>query len=872
MDRRRRIASWSIAALLIALAWFAGRAILESGSPRSLESPHADGTLGRDESLSPDRRAPEPAADTSSSPSNEHAARQVTGVPADAAPAVMPVRIRVVERESGRPVSAAHVVLCTSPLALKPLEQALTAPPFDLEAVLSFARASERFETSAANGEALFEREPVRALAIARAEGAWGWNWVERDSNVQVVEIAEDGDLAVRVFNPVLAPVVGLELFLCCGTSLSELRTERFLSARTDANGIARFLHGRWWIERQPSESFVLVAQALLRDPAVLSIDRAALGEELVLNLPDTGSVAVNVPERSAEVDFAAIGHLTDPDGDPFELTQRVSKHGLVARLSEGRARFGFVETGLELLAVASGPDPQDLELRARGSGPRLPREHVEIELCASSLLPLLAGRALDASGAPIALGTIAVLGVARGRGSVERQCVYEFRTDREGRFSFPLALGTESGEVGLVFTLANLTPPLVGEVDLPRGLPPGIHGLGDVILTPLSAIVTGRVIDERLEPVPDAVVSHSGVRGADIQRPHGAVDTQHAEGRTDANGRFALWSRATGGTVDLYASAEGFLDGTVELVLVGARDLEVILERAGAIGAEVLLDERLRCSDVEAYWILDPVPPPREPPWVRAGVEPRPRGGRFSLQKLKPGFGNIVLWLANGAQLYASDSIEIRGGDSIELDPIDLRGSKDLFAVCVFSPTQLAADQLEVLFRLAGTRGWISARTHEGRVVFSTLIGPLDLLLEAPECRTACLESVQTDREIHLRPGIVAEVVLADRRLLPAEPHELAVVLEPILNQYLEGRRQFREPTEGIFDSQGRARLSLSIPGDHRLRWSIVTSTAGSRHTEGRQSKPPQTLEIRDTEVVQKFEVAPPPDILAWLEEFGSR
>ncbi|MGE3175706.1 MAG: hypothetical protein AB7O97_23990 [Planctomycetota bacterium] len=398
---------------------------------------------------------------------------------------------------------------------------------------------------------------------------------------------------------------------------------------------------------------------------------------------------------------------------------------------------------------LAAAPDP-DIDADPAGTtGGPLPRVRGRFVFADGAPWPaatvqaspwVVPGAAADAPGAAIAVA-------ADGRFALTVEAV---RTDG-GRCGYqlfashPRGTGAVSGELNL----SALDPTAGAPVDL-----------GDVVLDHGMALVRGRVVDHDGVPIAGALVL--------VRAPFGQ-GTRHVRTtgtpQSLADGTFALFaardqelppSGDAGYTVQ--ARTSGYRKAGPIPFAPGARDLELVLERAGAIAGSVRLLRGQRAGDLR----VSVTPADETAPVVgRVGDD-----GAFRFDQLAPGFYAFRAELQNGSGAAAAvaaatdvPQVLVRPGEVTE-DP-RLQG-----VVIPALPDRLTLRVVDrdgqpiarATARLAGAgRGGETRADPDGRIALPAPGAPVDLVVEAFGFRPATLRAVDRDQDVVLRPGLAA-------------------------------------------------------------------------------------------------------------------
>ena len=448
-------------------------------------------------------------------------------------------------------------------------------------------RESGQVGTSDEQGQIRIATSSSRLLVQASHAGRWGQVLVPAGSTEpQEIVLAPDGDLLVEVVDPDGAPVSGVRVG---ARRAGDVQVLTSVNADTDVDGVARLPHARARLVGGAASETLLVS-VLTADP---SAPRALVDASpwpaapIQLQMNATGTVVVNV-----------VGPSGEPVLEPAEVAltatalSRESAHMTEIAVG-GVATFEFIPLGADLL-ISAFP-PVDANMHSEGvmaAGPRKAGERVEISAPISVPTTTLAGRALDANGAPLANVELQ-LSVRDAPHSTQYEAFISARTDLEGRFEAKLFDALEPETLTPVVVARTSELGLEGIVGFPMsagGIASRLQ-LGDIRLLRAPVLISGRVVDEAGAPIEGARLTLSH-RSQETESADPAVDEFAARigvewdmdvqrgGRSDAQGRFELRALEPSGTYAVRAFATGFFVGKQVPFELGASDVELVLTR----------------------------------------------------------------------------------------------------------------------------------------------------------------------------------------------------------------------------------------------------------------------------------------------------
>ncbi len=624
------------------------------------------------------------------------------------------------------------------------------------------------------------------------------------------------------------------------------------------------------------------------RSPSV-ELDPEHLPDEpVVLTLPPSGRVVCN---------------LVDEEGNPH--------HGVVLVRLQGKSSLHFhfdeetvvagpsvswqVDPGLQLTASARLLDaPRD----SRGpeielTGPERAGELVTVTIPVRGPAPRLTGILADEEGSPLAAQELEFrLYAQKGeRRRITNRVPSE--TDAEGRFELSLLSKTVAEDlVELEVHLAG-TPglaPRVGTIPLPQELVEGTTTVGIVNLPAPSRRIVGRVMGADGAGIPSARIlisehtppSDSG--GAGGLRGLGYIGMDYRPlgdhvARTDAEGRFEVSLPGEDGRYTLQASKPGFEPSLQVPVEAGGDDLEIRLERGGAIVGSVLLPDPVDAFRFSIA-LVDENERSREIVDPGYGCESGAPdlGGHFRIRRVPAGRHTLRITLAYVDELL----LEVR---DVEVIPGEVTVDPRLQAIDLNDYVQvLGLSVVDVLDRPVPL-GWIRLFPVKeetrccrrmlfagGKTRHLLMHGAYRAEIEAKGFRSTSVAEVRDGQRIVLEGGLPRRFVLPADLELPPEPWTLRLALHPpgggkptTPGPSAPGSLGGSSALQHTFGVEREFELALPEPGVWTVRWQVSRSAPRAFH-----HLPPTTVEIDDGTVLETIELAPDaaayPSVLAKL------
>jgi len=614
-----------------------------------------------------------------------------------------------------------------------------------------------------------------------------------------------------------------------------ELRVggERFSDEplHSDERGEVRLAGARRWIG---SRTAVLHHDLPFARPPELRLDAAALEQEVVVSrLPPFGSILVRAVEPDGRPSAAGtrggVGVITE--GERGDASAALERRIWARELVDGEGRIDFVELGGEwdVRAWFAG---SDVLSRTQATGPRVQGEELRVVVKRGEDHPILSFRAVREDGSPLRDALLEVRRLGHPQPS-NLTC----RTDEHGEFRIDAHLASLSGyESYVVVHRTEEGPWLAGTAERPTSPGTGLRDCGELVLSPVELLVSGRVVDSRGEPVEGAQV----VAGTNTLDGLTWSDRGSVAGSSDGSGRFELHGvlpaslfglRATGGS---------------------GRSEELKVER-GRTDVLLVLEERYRLSGTLR------VPEGFDPSVVRLVLERLERVEPRELEERSMEPDGSFTMAAVPAGLYAlhfrlghrllEELPRLAVEEDTELGEVDLRGRLGLLRLQLVGGEGAIRGELSWKSSGRAEEAW-QHRSFEGREpVLSTLAGPLDVLVRPEGYRRVLFEGVQGFGRVELRPGLRVRLELETTAPLPRLPY----LFEPRLEA---GDQEVATPVgPRAFSEENRAVLfDVEVPGELEVFWHL--EKRGERWVAGGEVLPRHRvrIEVLDVAGVQTF------------------
>lgn len=551
--------------------------------------------------------------------------------------------------------------------------------------------------------------------------------------------------------------------------------------------------------------------------------------ENLIVRLDHPGSTGEGRPITPAELDTGLVrllmpvtGNLEfvlPPDVDPSSVG-KIELHGLDTRgehfsswVPGPYSRRNLLEdVALGLIFSVEARSGYECVARAEGTrGPQRAGEIVSVQLQAGSLVPVMVGRLVDSSGEPLP--------------GIELEDCFEYHlgdrrfgysgvieTDAAGRFRSSLA--HHKAFYSGWFILLDVDRGRQARVEIPVGLRPGEHALGDVVLAPPPILVRGVVVDAEGNGV-----ARAGVRAwpADGSPPMSWAPRVF----TDSAGRFLLRSPLPQEDFLLKASTHRSRASSPVLA-PGGPDVVLRIEEEGAISLQLLTDdERLRRAlrvsarldgDVGHWWPKEDVA----------------EDGPLLVEHLQPGTWRLRIELEGHREpVFEARGIQVVAGEVTQdtrLLNIDLRGRFIPLEIEVLGAEGRPLVEGVLSFRHRGESEPRNVSFEHGQATLFATRLPITVVASAPGYRRSVLEGVKSSSVLRLDRGLEVQLALPSEVVLPPPPTFLEIELQHVAGDTSAGPWPggASDVVRGRFLSHDLA-LRIGAPGHYVVRWRLI-------------------------------------------------
>lgn len=603
----------------------------------------------------------------------------------------------------------------------------------------------------------------------------------------------------------------------------------------------------------------------------------------MVFRLPPTGKVEVLVrgprgPVADGEWRVAIVSVKKWGGGEPPSFTVPVIPEGEVKK---GKALFPFVGLGLYLkfrISRLSSPVywmGRNLPPAAEGPGPAFPGQTVTFQVDLKEK-PVLSGRVLLPSGKPAARKRLVFRLKDREGKDLQFGPPYFLRTDGEGRFRLELKT-EEPRERKSVLTVylssEGSAPPMEAELDLSPPIPSGETSLGDIRLSPLPLLASGRVVDPDWKPVPKATITSfvkipsPGAGG--IPRYHQVTPFPVL---ADEEGRFHVFGKTSSKVLFLQPWKMDWLDSPKKPVPAGSTNNILVLRRGGTVTAAFLVDPGVPLKRLELI-LTSRNGKGREIPMIPSKIE----GNRVTWTGIFPGKGTLSVALPGQTKPFlVIRDIPVREGEVTRdprLEGVDLRGKIQLL-------------NLELVDE--GGRsipvGWIHwgkgfARPSRVRPGFPLLLPPGKLetiWITAPGFKPRKTKVTGPRMKVTLEKGFPVRLVYAGEAPLPGPSFSVGLALHPTREERASQMKKFGFTLPVLpyvyFGKKGIVQVRVCSPGTYRISW--VLRGNGTPRFGGCSIlvRNPPAIHVADVPGVQVFKVTLPAGALEKAMAFAEK
>ncbi len=702
-------------------------------------------------------------------------------------------------------------------------------------------------------------------LLVGARRGEW---WGMRTfpaviDELELLELERDFGVTVQVVDPTGQPRAGVPVVIGL-VARNRLQRVGALVRSVGAEGIAHFPHVQHISSFQTAASAFVGLGFPCADPPEHILDRGSLtAEPIRLVMPETGSVLLRLEDPAGEPlrDGRSVWLEQDPgDGASGRTLARSTTHlryqAAVEEDESGTLLYEHVGVGLDLRAFSAvrGFEP----VVARGPGPGRPGERVELTLRYGEVLPTFTGQIVDAAGTPLADRVLRLL--VRSPGFALGTATFSTRgkSDERGAFRLVLDRGPvldDSAFVELqVLNGANVE--LSGSTGFRGEVTEGVHDLGVVPLAGAGVLLSGRVVDDRGEPIRGAMVTPK--RRQRLNMPGDRwmwVDCSDLRARTDEEGRFEIRGEAEVGEYQLEAYLWGHLVEEVPVAL-GSVDLRIVLRKEGKLAGSLLVDEGVPVALIELR--IRPLDTEEHGRTARIADD-----GTFLFLVLAPGRYEVRLGLRGDERpLVEPFVVEVPSGETARppgLQQVDLRGVLRGITVTVVDGDGREIDARLEYRPIEEGSGGAGVPVSGGRATFILRGAAADLRVGGEGFRTQRFEDVSSDLHVVLRRGIPVRLQPTGTPALPGNDYRLAVRLqrripveERVRGIRAHGLSLTIETRRAVFE-RGVADVLLPAPGNWTIHWTV--ERAKSSKTAGiTRSASPEWIEVQDHDVRQDF------------------
>ncbi len=860
-----KLARWIVGLVLVLLlVWFAARE-----SERSNSSAAVADSLAR----SPVESSPASLATDAASEARHEVDSSGAATTSNASSSEI-VELHVVERGSNAPVADAEVhVLALE--AASDLDSDVSLEDLGVLERLAIERGASF--TSDADGVARITLHAA-SIVIASKQRLFGVFRCDQRVTTATIELAPADDLVVQVVDGANAPVGGIPIaFRCADDEVGATDRGRRVNGVANERGIAVLRRARFVVADPNHVTFAVSARIVATARVSTPIDPKDWPMDPIrLAIPPLVAVDVRVSDEANRPADATVGlvALRTPDESDREVAARPRFDRAEARTENGVAHFEFVAGDTQLRASA---DFRGTMLEKCASSPAHAGERVAIDLGGEREITVLHGRLLTSARKPMDDLDVDYLFDVR---SVRRPSVQSssyngaMRLDSSG--GFWITTNPSRGEPAIrrlqfwSSPESSVAAPASVELHLDGDLAPGIQELGDLVLVDQPLMISGIVVDDGGNPIADA----------DVELAHafpgegGAIDWRlSGPGMSTAeDGKFSFHGPWSSGPIGLDVNVDGFIAREIQSFAVGAKDVRVQLRRGGTIEGSVVFDDGLSPDDFTLSCAPNGAP---ESEWERDGLLESPtrdsHRAAFKFEGLAPGKVRVTFSARGGPELLALDDVDVVAGKPStdpRLNDVDLRHRTHAIHVVIRGGAGEAIESASVRVRARdGSRAWSERYANLGRVTLQTRTLPLDLVVAAVGYRTRRIEGVSADVDVKLERGLPIELALdsQSRGVLPAVVSLDVELTEGTLTT-ADDRPDFGGRTQ--LPPDGRATTRVSEPGRYSLSIELARPDPAHFATE-RITFTPATIEVRDANEVQKFEITLSTDELAKAKAF---
>jgi RNA polymerase sigma-70 factor (ECF subfamily) len=718
------------------------------------------------------------------------------------------LRVRVVDARTQQPVAAAEVrsVLDADGQELPAAERDDFDALQQRDAEAHARRFGQLWRTAADGTVLVPQPRGWRAVFAARAGDRYGQAQFQRDGAPELrIALEDDRTLRVRVVGPDDAPQPDVAMVLAL--QWPDLPQPELLRlGTTDGAGQVTMTHLQVPVaDSQRLHRAAPVTRVLPHVPGLVHagvpIDLAAPPREpVVVAIPATGRIAVElVDERDApagECEFASLREArgTAPVGPEQVLTDSFfSGNNFATRDERGRIVFPRIGLGARFIVTPYVAPERE------GPGPTQPDEEVVFRFRGEDA-PVLRGRALDATGAPLCRQYLQIAL------ALPDQIRWEgLRTDRDGVFWLRLRLdprhtGAPVHDVQIERLDQARHRGVMARIALEWQHPAGTRDLGDVVLAEGPLLAAGTIVDDEgafVQPTLEVRAAGAGATPADPAAlpPSVRIVGDH----------FAIrgWMKAP--KLELLATGRNYLPLPPLAFDRGADDLRLVLRRKGELVVTVLHDLPYEQANLlRAEVVAD-----GDGRTVRTNSSSGPSSSTqmcMHVDELAAGRYTLQVRIAGEPEpLAVVAGLEVGAGpvQDPRLSAIDLRGRLHLARVQVAdaagAPIQ-GEGTLLIDDRAGGIR-WV--KLHDGAFSVPIATHPIAATVRVEGRREQRMPRIEGDCTVQLAPRAELRVRLAAELALPdgVTLHAFARPRSAPVNPFWQAVAQTRGPIVGSGD-----------------------------------------------------------------------
>lgn len=512
-------------------------------------------------------------------------------------------------------------------------------------AVVTLSSNPPRTTTTEADGSFSFDKLVGRMYSVtARAGELVGGPVVHKLT-------ADSGPVAIRmkVGASVIVTVVDRKTDEPISGATVSLRSDGERSESTDGDGNATFtgVAGGWFVVAADAQGYAPLLQAVqvADSPGVEATTKLSLrrGAKVTGKVVDTDGKPI-AGARIVAKDASAVFSLVDPRRD--SMVSDAEGSFTMPAVAIGTYRFeathdSYAPSSSELVSV-DGNRPVD---------------GVVIEMARGASL---AGKVVDANGAPVPWASVRVGSGRQGFDEIESQRVRQTTADENGEFSLQALRPVKLVAMAISEQASSALVP----VDLGAD-----HDVDDLVLTlDITGVIAGRVVDSDGEPIPEAQVTafpdfFGGGPSDDFSLRGITAET------TDGGGAFTFRGLPEG-TYRLRASrssvstSDFWQRGTQ--AATGDENVELVVQANGALTGKVEFTDG---GSPEVFSVAIGYPP---------GVPVSNSSGAFDVPDVPPGKYDVTFRGQDFADVTVRD-IEVEAGEAADMGTVKVKRGRTI-------------------------------------------------------------------------------------------------------------------------------------------------------------------------------------------------